>query len=510
MADMHRSTVRHLSRRHVLFGIALSGAGTILAACAPPPAPTATSAPQPTAAPAKPAEASAKPTEAPAKPTEAPKPAAEATKPAAAATPAIAPTAPAAAPAAAAPAAKKVTGPVEIWTRETGGGGSRQPLIKKNLEDFDKATGATTKVQFMVFQESIQKTQAAIAAGTPPEVAQQGPDVTMGFAAAGHLTALDDVYKELGPQNFAQLQKDAYVNWKGKIYGIPWYIETRILYYHKDLFEKAGVKAPTLWAEWVDAARKLTQGDQFGTLYSFEGPGAGQFWISLAQANGALVLDKDGNVVADSPQMVEGLQFAGDLLVKHKVMPEAAPTYKGTDVNQLFFLKKVAMVYGNGQVIDDITNQKKELLPNLGGVLMPINKPDQTTRSFLGGFHLFAMKAAKNPDAGLELLKWMYREPWYTDYMKFTNGATLPVTRAGVESDYFQKDELKKLLVQQESTAVRYGGPVYGNIPFMGEAEGKLLFSNALTNLVAGKATAAEAIKTLDGELKALAKDSPK
>src|SRR5947199_387045 len=183
MADMHRSTARHLSRRHVLFGIALSGAGTILAACAPPPAPTATSAPQPTAAPAKPAEAPAKPTEAPAKPPEAPKP-----------------------------------------------------------------------------------------------------------AAAGHLTALDDVYKELGPQNFAQLQKDAYVNWKGKIYGIPWYIETRILYYHKDLFEKAGVKAPTLWAEWVEAARKLTQGEQFGTLYSFEGPGAGQFWISLAQANGALVL----------------------------------------------------------------------------------------------------------------------------------------------------------------------------------------------------------------------------
>ena len=65
------------------------------------------------------------------------------------------------------------------------------------------------------------------------------------------------------------------------------------------------------------------------------------------------------------------------------VMPEAAPTYKGTDANQLFYLKKVAMLYGNGQIIDDLVKTPPDLLPNVGAVLMPVNKPDQVTRSFL-------------------------------------------------------------------------------------------------------------------------------
>jgi ABC-type glycerol-3-phosphate transport system substrate-binding protein len=353
--------------------------------------------------------------------------------------------------------------------------------------------------------------RAAIAAGTLPDVGQQGQDVTMSFAGAGHLSPLDDTYKELGPQNFVQLQqKDAYVNWKGKFYGLPWYIETRILYYHRDLLDKAGVKPPKLWSEWVDAAKKLTQGEQFGYLHSFEGATAGHVWISLAQSDGGTLLDKDGNIVAaDSPGVTEGLQFAGDFYLKHKVMPEAAPTYKGTDVNQLFYLKKVAILYGNGQIIDDLVRTKPDLLPNVGGVLMPINKPDQVTRSFLGGFQLFTFKASKNPEAGLELLKWLFQEPWYTDYTTSTNGAALPVTKAGVSADFFQKNELRKLLVTQEETALRYGGPIYGNTPYMGEAEGKLLFAQALTDLVAGKKSASEAVKALDSGLKELAKSAP-
>ena len=487
MSDHLRPRLGRLSRRRVLAGgAALTAVAALLAAGGP--APAATQAPTAAVAP--------KPTDAAPRPAAADKPA-EATKPAGAQ------------PAAAAPGTKKLSGEVEFWSRETGD--ARQRSVRKRLDEFGQATGARPKVQFMIFQESVQKTQAAIAAGTLPDVGQQGQDVTMSFAGAGHLSPLDDTYKELGPQNFVQLQqKDAYVNWKGKLYGLPWSIETRILYYHRDLLDKAGVKPPKLWSEWVDAAKKLTQGEQFGYLYPFEGAVAGHVWISLAQSDGGTLLDKDGTIVAaESPGVTEGLQFAGDFYLKHKVMPEAAPTYKGTDANQLFYLKKVAMLYGNGQIIDDLVKTKPDLLPNVGAVLMPVNKPDQVTRSFLGGSQLFTFKASKNPEAGLELLKWLFQEPWYTDHITSTNGAVLPVTKAGVGADFFQKNELRKLLVTQAETALRYGGPFYGNTPYTGEAEAKLLFAQALTDLAAGKKSASEAVKELDSGLKELAKSSP-
>jgi ABC-type glycerol-3-phosphate transport system substrate-binding protein len=68
-------------------------------------------------------------------------------------------------------AGSKITGQVELWSRETNSNGARQPLLNSHLADFQKANpGVTTKVQYLVFQESVQKSQAALAAGSPPEV----------------------------------------------------------------------------------------------------------------------------------------------------------------------------------------------------------------------------------------------------------------------------------------------------------------------------------------------------
>ena len=158
--------------------------------------------------------------------------------------------------------------------------GARQPLINAHLAAFDRANGTTSTAQFMVFQESIQKTQAAIAAGTPPDLGQQGPDVTMQFVAAGHMLPIDDVAAQIMP-TLAPLSKDAFVSYGGSSYTVPWYIETRVLFYHKDLLEQAGVKPPTTWAEWVEVAKALTTPDQFGFVVPMEGTNPGQLFIPL-------------------------------------------------------------------------------------------------------------------------------------------------------------------------------------------------------------------------------------
>ena len=50
----------------------------------------------------------------------------------------------------------------------------------------------------------------------------------------------------------------------GKLYGIPWYFETRLLFYRKDLLKKNGIlKPPQTWDEFEKAAATLTQ-DQNG------------------------------------------------------------------------------------------------------------------------------------------------------------------------------------------------------------------------------------------------------
>ena len=44
----------------------------------------------------------------------------------------------------------------------------------------------------------------------------------------------------------------------GHLYGVPWYVDTRVLFYRTDLLARAGyATAPATWAEWLKAMRKI-------------------------------------------------------------------------------------------------------------------------------------------------------------------------------------------------------------------------------------------------------------
>ncbi|MBU6359354.1 MAG: extracellular solute-binding protein [Chloroflexi bacterium] len=456
----------NITRRRLL-KTALVGAATVpaaglLAACG--------SAPTPTPAPAKPAEAA--------------KPAAPA-----------------------APAGPKLSGDIEFWSRETFDNGARQPLVEARLKAFDAKYGTNSRAQFMVFADSVNKTQAALAAGTPPDLGQQGPDVALRFGAAGDLLELDDVYKEMA-SSYLPLQKEAFVNWNGKAYSVPWHLETRVLFYHKDLLEKAGVKPPTTWQEWTDAAKALTKGDdQYGYIFNPEGGFPGQIFIPLGTSAGGNVLDKDGKVQSNTPEFEAALQFMVDQY-NAKVMPAALPTLKQNDTNQLFLQKKAAMYIQSGALVQTIKASQPELMNTLGAVQIPVRKAGDISRSFLGGFQLFVFAKGKNTAGAKELLKWLLDPVWYEDYVKRTNGSALPATKAVAASDFYSKDPILSTIMKQIETGVRYGGPLYGNAPFLGEAEGKGLFSQPVMDAITGKRSVKEALAFMDLEIKKLAKQA--
>lgn len=405
---------------------------------------------------------------------------------------------------AAAPSRQDVSGEIEFWSRETFDNGVRQPRVEERLAAFDAEHGTTSSVQFMVFQESIQKTQAALAAGDPPDLGQQGPDVALQFAAGGYLRNLDDIYGTM-QEGFLPLQKEAFVTYEGSTYALPWYIETRVLFYHQDLLDEAGVTPPTTWAEWAEAAQALTKGDeQYGFVMMPEGPGPGQLWVPLASSAGGNLLSADGEIQADSDPFREALQFIGDLYEAGS-MPEAIPTYTNNDVLQLFLLKRAAMIWYNGSILQSIDTQAPALRDSVGAVLTPVAEEGAVSRSFLGGFQLFVFEEGQNPDAATELMQSLFEPEWYADYLAQTNGAALPATQAAAEQPLYQEDPILSTLIEQEATAIRYGGPDYGNAPYLGEAEGALLFSQPVIDVMTGTRTVEEAVTFLETELKTLA-----
>ncbi len=52
----------------------------------------------------------------------------------------------------------------------------------------------------------------------------------------------------------------------GHLFGIPWYVDTRLLYYRRDLLQQAGFDAPpATWHEWTQ---------MLGAIKAMVGPSA--------------------------------------------------------------------------------------------------------------------------------------------------------------------------------------------------------------------------------------------
>ena len=124
----------------------------------------------------------------------------------------------------------------------------------------------------------------------------------------------------------------------GKVYGIAPGINGMALFYNQDMFDKAGLKPPTTWAEVKDDATKLTGNGVYGIAFAAPATeeGTWQFepWFWGAGADLSQV---------DSPQAVQALQFWVDLVNSGAASKSVVQWTQG-DVTDQFIGGKAAMM----------------------------------------------------------------------------------------------------------------------------------------------------------------------
>jgi multiple sugar transport system substrate-binding protein len=132
----------------------------------------------------------------------------------------------------------KATGEITVWAM--GAEGDNLPKLTK---DFEAANpGVKVKVTAIPWDAAHDKFTTAITAGKTPDVAMVGTTWMGEFASSD---AIDPTPAEIDKSAFFEgAQKTTEVG--GTSYGIPWYVETRVLFYRTDLAKKAGFDtAPT-------------------------------------------------------------------------------------------------------------------------------------------------------------------------------------------------------------------------------------------------------------------------
>jgi len=127
------------------------------------------------------------------------------------------------------------------------GMGSEGEKIKILIPEFEKQNpGIKVKVQMIPWTAAQEKLISSFAADNMPDLCQLGNTWVPQFVMLEALEPLDGFIsksKTIKPENyFTGIWQTNEVT--GKIYGIPWYIDTRLIYYRKDIFKKVGYEEP--------------------------------------------------------------------------------------------------------------------------------------------------------------------------------------------------------------------------------------------------------------------------
>jgi multiple sugar transport system substrate-binding protein len=139
--------------------------------------------------------------------------------------------------------------------------GREGEVVSQLIPGFERAhPGIKVEVQQIPWSAAHEKLLTAYVGDATPDIAMLGNTWVPEFEAIDALEPLDALVAKSTdaprPDFFEGIWDTNVVD--GKTYGIPWYVDTRVIFYRTDLLAAAGYKQmPMTWADWRAAMEKI-------------------------------------------------------------------------------------------------------------------------------------------------------------------------------------------------------------------------------------------------------------
>ncbi|HEX4695627.1 sugar ABC transporter substrate-binding protein [Sphingomonas sp.] len=138
---------------------------------------------------------------------------------------------------------------LDVWAM-----GREGEVVGRLVPEFEAENpGITVRIQQLPFSAAHEKLLTGFVGDAMPDMAQLGNSWVPEFAALGALEPLDsrvaatsaiprgDYFPGVWDSNLVD----------GRLYGVPWYVDTRLLFYRRDILKRVGYDHPPRdWAEW--------------------------------------------------------------------------------------------------------------------------------------------------------------------------------------------------------------------------------------------------------------------
>jgi sn-glycerol 3-phosphate transport system substrate-binding protein len=329
--------------------------------------------------------------------------------------------------------------PVKITLWHAMGGARYEAITKDIAAGFNKANPSYVIEPLYTgsYAETVTKAIAAIRAGSPPHIVQVFEVGTQTMLDSGAIIPVQDLVK--GSEiNFGDYIEPIlnYYRVGGKLASMPFNSSTAIIYYNKDVFQKAGLdpsKPPATYQEVEAMGRKIVASGAARAAITFGWPS----WM-LEQAHAMSnrpYADHDNGRNGRATRVLFNEPFGAEVLGRWKRWAdEKLLAYGGREYapNKAFLSGEVAMLM---QSTSQVTTIEKAAKFPVGTGFLPRIEGQPAGRSVIGGASLWVLKgsgrSAQELDAIVKFFKFVALPDetgrWHMDTGYF------PATKAAVE-----------------------------------------------------------------------------
>ncbi|MEK6373373.1 MAG: sugar ABC transporter substrate-binding protein [Acidobacteriota bacterium] len=142
---------------------------------------------------------------------------------------------------------------LEFWAL-----GREGEVVAEMIPEFERRNpGIDVVVQQIPWSAAHEKLLTAYVGESTPDIAQMGNTWIPEFHAMRALEELPPAVVDRSDY-FPGIWETNVID--GKLYGIPWYVDTRVLFYRSDILAAAGFpRAPRTWDEWRQAMARIAE-----------------------------------------------------------------------------------------------------------------------------------------------------------------------------------------------------------------------------------------------------------
>lgn len=325
--------------------------------------------------------------------------------------------------------------------------GDGNETVQPIFDAYTEETGIEVDLQSIPWSAAHDRLLTAVASGEGPDVVQMGSTYMAEFTDAGALLDISDYIESsdaLSPENFFE-GNVATTMFDDNYYGVPWYTETRALYYRTDLLEEVGYpEGPSNWEELYDAAVKLSErGDN---MYGFDINLKEQtFGPMFAKQNGSEIINEAGEPVLNEPEFVEAIEYL------HSFVEAGATTNQdlGIELSQSFGGEGIVPMFISGPwSISMIEDQTTDIEGKWDIRTLPEGPVSNVSNT--GGANLAVWSSSDHPDEAMDLIEHMVSVDSLMTYYDTTS--SLPALVEAWEEEPFQDEKIAVFGEQLENS----------------------------------------------------------